>query len=331
MSYGSDLLNLAPSATVQAGGSILGSVIGAITAGKQAKKQYKYNQALMQQQHQYELENMSELERIQRGLAVDSSLLRRQALEKAGYNVADPEGIGTVAPSMSGASTSASGGFSMPGAPYIDMASGISAVSNAQLTSSQARLNDIEAQYRAKKLGLENALLEQKIKEIAKTLPERVNVLVSNWKLNQSQLDVNDAKIDEIRKHIDQVVSQTEGIRIDNKYKDQMNQNTIDKIHAEVVKLVHEGNIKGIEDRLAQVGILVNSNWLTQLMAAMHLGSGTEIMNDVVSTISGMIAEIPGAISQVLGSVIDAIAGSITNVPKNVWEKIKSKIPFIKE
>ena len=331
MSYGSDLLNLAPSATVQAGGSILGSVIGAITAGRQAKKQYKYNQALMQQQHQYELENMSELERIQRGIAVDSSLLRRQALEKAGYNAADPEGTGTIAPTMSGASTSASGGFSMPGSPYIDMASGISAVSNAQLTSSQARLNDIEAQYRAKKLGLENALLEQKIKEIAKTLPERVNVLVSNWKLNQSQLDVNDAKIDEIRKHIDQLVSQTEGIRIDNKYKDQMNQNTIDRIHAEVVKLVHEGNIKGIEDRLAQVGILVNSNWLTQMMAAMHLGSGTEIMNDIVNTISGMIAEIPGAISQVLGSVIDAIAGNIVDVPKNVWEKIKSKLPFIKE
>ena len=331
MSYGSDLLNLAPSATVQAGGSILGSVIGSITAGRQAKKQYQYNQALMQQQHQYELENMSELERIQRGLAVDSSLLRRQALEKAGYNAADPEGTGTVAPTMSGASTSASGGFSMPGAPYIDMASGISAVSNAQLTSSQARLNDIEAEYRAKKLGLENALLEQKIKEIAKTLPERVNVLVSNWKLNQSQLDLNDAKIDEIRKHIDQLVSQTEGIRIDNKYKDQMNQNTIDRIHAEVVKLVHEGNIKGIEDRLAQVGILVNSNWLTQMMAAMHLGSGTEIMNDIVNTISGMIAEIPGAISQVLGSVIDAIAGNIVDVPKNVWEKIKSKLPFIKE
>lgn len=325
MSYGSDLLNLAPSATVQAGETILGSLIGSITAGRQAKKQYQYNQALMQQQHQYELENMSELERIQRGLAVDSSLLRRQALEKAGYNAADPEGTGTVAPTMSGASTSASGGFSMPGAPYIDMASGISAVSNAQLTSSQARLNDIEAQYRAKKLGLENALLEQKIKEIAKTLPERVNVLVSNWKLNQSQLDLNDAKIDEIRKHIDQLVSQTEGIRIDNKYKDQMNQNTIDRIHAEVVKLVHEGNIKGIEDRLAQVGILVNSNWLTQMMAAMHLGSGTEIMNDIVNTISGMIAEIPGAISQVLGSVIDAIAGNIVDVPKNVWEKISAK------
>ena len=274
---------------------------------------------------------MSELERIQRGLAVDSSLLRCQALEKAGYNVADPEGTGTVAPSMSAPSTSATGGFSMPGSPYIDMASGISAVSNAQLTSSQARLNDIEAQYRAKKLGLENALLEQRIKEIAKTLPERINVLVSNWKLNQSQLDVNDAKIDEIRKHIDQLVSQTEGIRIDNKYRDQMNQNTIDKIHAEVDKLVHEGNIKGIEDRLAQVGILVNSNWLTQLMAVMHLGSGTEIMNDVVSTISGMIGELPGAISQVLGSVIDSIVGNITDVPKNIWEKIKSKLPFIKE
>ena len=318
MSYGSDLLNLAPSATVQAGGSLLGSVLGAITAGRQAKKQFKYNQALMQQQHQYELENMSELERIHRGLALDSSLLRREALERAGYNAADPEGTGTVVPSTSGASTSASGGFTMPGSPYIDMASGISAISNAQLTGSQARLNDIEAQYRARKLGLENQLLEQKIKEIADTLPERVNVLRSNWQLKQSQLGVNDARIEEICSHVDQLAAQTQGIRIDNKYKDQLNQNTIDRIHAETVKLLHEGNIKAIEEKLASVGILIGSNWMTQLLAAVHLGSGSKLMNELVGTISGMIGELPGAIGQVLGSVFSAITDSITTLPEEV-------------
>lgn len=112
MSFGSDLLSLAPSAVVSGAGSLFGSALGQIGSAIAAKRQYKYNTKLMQQQHAYELENMSELERIQRGLALDSSLLRRQSLEKAGYNAADPEGTGTTAPSMSAPSTSASGSIS---------------------------------------------------------------------------------------------------------------------------------------------------------------------------------------------------------------------------
>ena len=319
MSFGSDLLSLAPSAVVGAGSNLLGSILGSVAAGRQAKKQYKYSQALMQQQHAYELENMSELERIQRGLALDSSLLRRQSLEKAGYNVADPEGTGTQAPSMSAPSTSASGSFSMPGAPYIDTASGISAVANAQLTSSQARLNDIEAQYRAKKLGAEIEYTNTKIEQIQETLQPTIDNLLQDLNNKRKQVELNDQQIQEISAHMEQLSALTAGIRIDNRYKDQLNENTIKKLHAETVKLVHEGNIKGIEAELAKVGILVDANWMTQLLAVMHLGTGTEVMQDIVSTAGSMMSALPGALSQVLSSVIDAMASAVFDIPKSVW------------
>lgn len=74
MSFGQDLLKLAPSAAVGVGSDLIGSMIGSITQRRQAKKQFQYNQKLMEQQHAYELENMSELEKIQRQLALDSPL-----------------------------------------------------------------------------------------------------------------------------------------------------------------------------------------------------------------------------------------------------------------
>lgn len=324
MSFGSDLLNLLPSATVGAGTSLIGSALGLLTAGRQAKKQYQFNTKLMQQQHGYELENMSELERIQRGLALDSALLRRQSLAKAGYNVADPEGTGTVAPSMSAPSTSASGGFSMPSAPYVDMASGISSVANAQLTSSQARLNDIESEYRARKLGLENELLNSKIKEINQTIQPRVDQMLADIDVKRKDLRLKDEQIQEIRERVDNLAAATAGIRIDNRYKDSINQQTLDKMYAETKKLVAEGNIKGVEAELAKLGILVDSNWMTQLLAVLHTGSSDEILQDIVSGLGSIFAELPGALSQVVTGLIGSIADVVTSLPKSIWEKIKS-------
>lgn len=327
MSFGSDLLSLAPSAVVSGAGSVLGSALGQIGSVIAAKRQYKYNTKLMQQQHAYELENMSELERIQRGLAVDSSLMRREALEKAGYNAADPEATGTVAPSMSGASTSASGGFSVPAAPYIDSVSGISAVANAQLTSSQARLNDIEAAWRAKKLGAEIELLQAQKKEVLQTLGPKIENLTSDWQLKQKEIGLKTQEIEEVKKKIENLVSATEAIQIDNRYKAELNEKQISNIHAATLKLIHEGNIKAVEEQLANVGILVNSNWITQLLAVMHLGSGDKLIGDLGSLLSDIVSSLPGALAPALTEVVNSLIDAIKKTPGAVWNGIKNLLP----
>ena len=324
MSFGSDLMAELPGAVLGTASSGVGSIIGAISANRQAKKQFKYNSLLMAKQHDYELENMRQQELIQRALAKDAASLRRQSLEKAGYNAADPEGTGTVAPSVSSPSTSASGGFSMPSPAYVDVPQGISSVANARLTSSQARLNEIDAEYRARQRGLENELLNSKIKEINQTIQPRVDQMLADIDVKRKDLRLKDEQIQEIRERVDNLAAATAGIRIDNRYKDQLNENTINKLYAETKKLIAEGNIKGIEAELAKVGILVNSNWMTQLLAVLHTGSSPELLNDLVSGLSGIFAELPGAMSQVFTGMIDSIAKTVVDLPKSVWEKIKS-------
>lgn len=324
MSFGSDLMAGLPGAALGTASSAVGSLIGSISANRQAKKQFKYNSLLMAKQHDYELENMRQQELIQRALAKDAASLRRQSLEKAGYNAADPEGTGTVAPSVSAPSTSASGGFSMPSPPYVDVSQGISSVANARLTSSQARLNEIDAEYRARQRGLENELLNSKIKEINQTIQPRVDQMLADIDVKRKDLRLKDEQIQEIRERVDNLAAATAGIRIDNRYKDQMNKNTIDNLYAQTRKLLAEGDIKGIEAELAKVGILVNSNWMTQLFAVLHTGSSPELLNDLVSGLSGIFAELPGAMSQVFTGMIDSIAKTVVDLPKSVWEKIKS-------
>lgn len=324
MSFGSDLMAGLPESVLGTASTAAGSLIGAISANRQAKKQFKYNSLLMAKQHDYELENMRQQELIQRALAMDAVSLRRQSLEKAGYNAADPEGTGTVAPTVSSPSTSVSGGFSMPSPAYVDVAQGISSVANARLTSSQARLNEIDAEYRARQRGLENELLNSKIKEINQTIQPRVDQMLADIDVKRKDLRLKDEQINEIRERVDNLAAATAGIRIDNRYKDQMNKNTIDNLYAQTKKLLAEGDIKGIEAELAKVGILVNSNWMTQLLAVLHTGSSPELLNDLVSGLSGIFAELPGAMAQVFTGMIDSIAGMVTSLPKSVWEKIKS-------
>lgn len=316
MSFGSDLLSLAPSAVVSGAGSLFGSALGQIGSAIGAKRQYKYNTKLMQQQHAYELENMSELERIQRGLAVDSSLLRRQALEKAGYNAADPEGTGTVAPSMTGASTSASGGFSVPGAPYIDTASGISAVANAQLTSSQARLNDIEAKYRAKLLDSQIEYTNTKIEQIRETLQPTIDNLLQDLKNKRKQVDLNDQQIQEIGTHMEQLSALTAGIRIDNQYKDKLNSAQINKLEADAREAVLRGDFQLIQNELAKHGIIVGLDWIQQLILLGHYGTGDEVLSDFVTAILSMIGQLPGAVSSATGGVVNGIFEGLKNLGK---------------
>ena len=323
-SFGEDFMNGMGAAALGAASNVLSGAMGQSFSALGAKKQWKYQQKQMEKLHEYEKENLSLMDQFQRNLARDSVSLRRQALEQAGYNVADPEGTGTTAPNISMPSSSATGSFSMPDAYKLDAASSVSAIQNARLAASQARLNEIDADYRARQRGLENELLNSRIKEINMTIQPRVDQMLADIDVKRKDLKLKDEQIQEIRERVDNLAAATAGIRIDNRYKDEMNQNTINKLYAETRKLLAEGDIKGIEAQLAKVGILVDANWMTQLLAVLHTGSSPELLNDLVSGLSGIFAELPGAMSKVFTGMIDSIAEMVVKLPESIWEKIKS-------
>lgn len=314
-------------AALGAGSSLFDFGLGQLGSALSAKRQWKYSQKQMNLAHEMEKKNLALQDKYQRQLAEDAASLRKSSLVKAGYSVADPEGTGTVNPTVSGPSTSAGSGFTLPGSDFSSsLAQNIFAIKNAQLTASQTRLNDIQSKYLAKKQEAEIEYTRSKTKEVLETLRPRIDNFIQDIELKKKDLHLKDEQIELLKSQVDNFVAQTEGISIDNKYKDELNSSRINEIDQHVALMIKEGKFKDIENELAQNGILINANWLTQLLAILHQGSGTSLLGDVTSTLSGMLGQLPGALGQVLVSLVNTISSIITEIPSKVINAIKEQL-----
>ena len=112
--------------------------INSMFQGIAQRRQYKNQKKLMKMAHEYELENLAEQDKYQRGLVRDAASMTKTGLENAGYSTADPNGTGVSPVSVSAPSTSATGSA---GSFPIDAGSvgqGISALMSGQLASPQS-------------------------------------------------------------------------------------------------------------------------------------------------------------------------------------------------
>lgn len=282
-----------------------------------AKQQWKYQKKAMDLQHQYELENLAAQEESQRSLAKDASSLRKLSLQKAGYSTADPEGTGTVAPTVSGPSTSASGSFSLPSSNYAPGLT-VSDLANANLMNSQAELNRIEAQYRAKKLSGEIGLLQQNIEQIKQKLPQEVNQIKANVDKLRSEKRVNDFTADRINAEIDKLAAETQAIKIDNRFRPDMNTYQVKKLEAEANNLLKDGRVKDLEALLADKGILAGSNWFATLASVVASGKSGEIMSEITDGLSSVLSQFPEAVGQIFNTLLSTLA----DIPDSVLNKI---------
>lgn len=308
------------------GASSLNFNFGQMASAIDSKRSWKYTKKALELQHQYEQENLQSMSEYQKQLALEASSLRKESLKRAGYSTADPEGTGTVAPTVSMPSSSASGGISVPSHFNADYSQGISALANARLADSQTRLNEIESSYLAKKRGAEIENIRAKTKEVLDTLPTRIDNLIMDVNNKRKDLNLKDSQVKQFEESAKNLAQLTKGITIDNKYKDEINQKNIDQLTANIKKALAEGDLKRIEADLARDGILVGSNWLTQLVAIMHQGYGVGLLGDVTATITGMMAELPGAMGQIMTQFIESISEGISTLPEKLFDKLKGEI-----
>jgi len=286
--------------------SLVSGAIGQGFSALSAARDWKYAKKLMARQHAYELENLAAQDKYQRQLAVDASSLRKRSLQNAGYSTADPEGTGTVAPTVSAPSSSASG-MSISQTPTFAPGMTVTDLANANLMNSQADLNKIEAQYRAKKLSGEVGLLNAQISEIKETLPEKV----SNIKAQTEKL-VADKKLSE--EQANQVIEATKKIteevgllKIDKKYRADLNDWQVKKLQNEVRKLSAEGRFEEVKAELADYGIIVGADWMTQLAAVIHKGTAGALIDQIVDTVKQIFSKVgeygPGVIDSILNGI----------------------------
>lgn len=287
--------------------SAVSSLIDLGTSSLKAKQQYNFQKNLLAKQHDYELENLAAQDKYQRALAEDASLLRKSSLMQAGYSTADPEGTGTVAPSVSSPSTSASGSFSMPSAGYAPGMS-VSDLANAELLQSQADLNRIEAKYRANLLEGQIGKLNQEIDQIKQKLPLEVDQIKQNVDVLRSQKKLNDNEANKLLVDIDKISEQLKGIKIDNKYKADLNEWQVNKLKSEVFKLSQEGKFEEVKAELARVGIIVGADWMTQLAAVIHQGSAPELIENIKQLVKDLFSPLGSVGAPVVDSIIEGAA-----------------------
>lgn len=297
--------------------SLVSGAIGQGFSALSAARDWKYAKKLMAKQHAYELENLAAQDKYQRQLAVDASSLRKRSLQNAGYSTADPEGTGTVAPTVSAPSSSASG-MSISQTPTFAPGMTVTDLANANLMNSQADLNKIEAKWRAQKLEGEVGKLNAEIKSILEKLPLEKDQLQKDIDLKLSQQDVNKETAARIHEEIDKVFEETKGIKIDNQFRFDMKAEELAKLKNEVNILIKEGRIKELEATLADKGVLVNSNWFATLASIVLSGSTGQVLGDISSSITTIISQFP----DMLGSLFTDIYNMIADLPEKVLQQI---------
>lgn len=306
------LMNGAAGAVTGGISSLVDFGLGQITGAQQ----YKRTKKLMKQQHQFELENMATQDKYQRSLMQDADILNKKALQKAGYSTADPNGTGFEAPTMSMPGTSASGSVAL--SPTGNTAASYSALMSGELNASSARLNDIEAQYRAKLLEGKIGLFKEQIEQIKQQLPEQVSLLKEQVHAKQTEWKLNEKSVERLDADIDRLGALTKSINIDNEYKADLNDRQIKKYDREIHNLLQDGKVKEVEARLASLGILVNADWLTTIAAIAASGTSGELTEKMMSMLQSLLSQIPDAAGKILPSVADSVVQSAKRIASKV-------------
>lgn len=316
-----------PGMAMSAGSGLLGGLIQGIFAKRQAKQQFKYQQRLMAQQQQYNMQAFEAENERQNWLMTHEDAMKRRSLEEAGYSTANPQGTGVSTPAVSNMDTPSGTAPMADYVPQVDIAQGQSILANARLQNSQASLNEIEAQYRAQLLGKQIDKMNTDIKIALDTLPETIKNIQADTAMKISTKEINEKQGQQIDKNIEQLGEVIKGLQIDNRWKEKNYIQNYEKTGKEIALLAKEGRIKEAEARLADMGIVLGADGLTTLIGVIASGQGEYIMTELANGFGQLIGMLPQAISEALSGLWDGITDFHWG---EKWENFKKKMPWNK-
>lgn len=295
---------------------------------KTAAKQWNYQQKQMALENQYNRANFSLANNTDIDKMLNGERYKKQALKNAGYSAADPNGTGV---SVGGSTLNPLNTPSSSGVPAVT-GSGFNgsllAASQARNLDSQSALNNIEAQYRGRILGLsaDNAAIELKTKQ------ESLQPILDQYKANIDYLvsskQVNEAQAKYLVENASKLVEETNGIKLNNSWINRLNNqemrlksSEIKNNFANATRALQNGRFDKVVADLAENGIIVGADWFTQVAALSNSDHGRDLASKVVSLFTDTIesafpSDNP---SEGLGY---AAANSVKNFTKGVYNFI---------
>ena len=186
-----------------------------------------------------------------------------QGLKAAGLSPSDPTGNGyssSQSPMQQDSPSAPSA--TIPSIPGSDFISAYAALKQAENISSVTRLNEIESNYRARKLEGEIAALNQEIDQKRETFPLIVSNLKQDIESKIASKMLTENQGLEALQRIENLKASLDGIKIDNRYNEKTLLTRISKESAELAGLLKDNRIKEAEAKLADLGIVLRPSTL---------------------------------------------------------------------
>lgn len=314
--------NLGKSVGAAVGVGAADSAIGGLLGMASARLNYKYNKKLMSLQNQYNIEAFNrELQAVKQMPG-----LQKEGMRMAGYSTADPSSSGfqQVSPAMSGPS-----GASMDvDLGRSNLGAALSSFGQFENLKSQTNLNNIEAQYRAKKLQGQIGLYNAQMDEIRATYPERIEEIKANVQNLVSSKKLNDSQASKVLSETENIKAALQGIQMDSKYAELRNKWSVEKLRKETEKvgnealnLLKEGRILEAKASLADLGIVTGS-LLDVVVSASLNGRTYDIVQALKNSFMQLISGSPDPISTSVGSLVGRFFDWFIGLPGAAVEKL---------
>lgn len=315
---GMDWSSLGQSTLTSAADSALGSVVSLLGASHMRRQQEK----LMAKQFGYSQQAFQAENARQDYLLNNSPSIQKQALQAAGYSTADPSGSGFV----SGASTN-NNTLDVPSVPSVGqmnipnmgIMSGYGTLVQSKYIDSQTRLNDIEAKFRAKKLGAEIDLLNTEIDQKREAWPTQLAQMKQNLENSVSQGYLTERQAQYVQQQTDNLRESLQGIKLDNKFNEETLSKRVKIVSAQLEDLLKSNRIKEAQALLADYGIVTTSDGLTMMFTSLLSGKADELTSRVVDGFNQLIQALPEVIGQVFTNTFEGLKSA----PGKFWKYIK--------
>lgn len=322
------------SSGISAGAGLLSGWTSGRVTKKAQKRAFEYQKQLMALQAQQDRDQSV-------WNYLNSAMLQKKGLKAAGISTA----LMNEGQAFSGSMSS----VSPPAAPALNASPEMSAavqqagqgvaqfpLLKAQIrqANAEADIQESEARYRdwllsnqAKHGDIDVSRARVELRKAQQLLPVEVEQAKASLANTLESTKLTSEQINKVRKDIDHVSALITSVRIDNKWKPILNEQRRQKYVQEVAGLMKDNRIKEAQAKLADMGLFVGADALTNFMSVTLAGHSGQVLQALSSAVHQIFDSLPNFVGSVFSDLFDQFAqysssgafGNYLKAIKHIW------------
>lgn len=268
-----------------------------------AKAQQKGQKNLMALQWQYDQNAFDKENERQNWLLQHQVELQKKGLLNAGLSPAAAMDGSFSNVATNSLDTPGAPSFSIPNNVHSDIVGSYGSLSQAKYIDSQTELNKIEARYRARKLGLENEALQQEIDQKREQWPLLLQNLQADLDKKVAEKELTEDQSFKLYKDLEVVAENLRGLKLANDFSEKTLEERASIVSEQLREYLFKNKIHEAEALLAQYGILIGADGLTNLASILLRDKDGELSGQLAEGLAKLLEAFPSAVGTVLQGV----------------------------